>query len=303
VQAFAVSVFLDQRAGEEPTLSWKQFETEYNQIENAHSANAEKEAAKVTVNLRVRCQESQTENTGETRHVFYDRHGGAVGNYTLNFEKDAYIWFDKLSPDFVRIFRKDPPRLLPFQLMEAGLLRVLVIDERIAEIAGRDPGLDDADRAKLGQILVGLGQAPATAWHFAHAARVLVCTSLSWGKKLLHWKYTERDLCKVTVAEGEIKCEVDGRKQPYRHTDIDVCIVHQGILDDLEGGPEVALKVLQGLVPFVVVDSGRGIPPGLPKTQKFLPFSILDDWIGQRTGKLVLSQLLMQLSRRTDEFA
>jgi hypothetical protein len=132
-----------------------------------------------------------------------------------------------------------------------------------------------------------------------------VCTSLEWVGALDTRKYADRDLCQVKVEPNQITCEckVGSPSQHYSNGDIDVCIIHQGILDDLKSTrPEQALTVLRDLVPFVIVDSGRGIPPGLPQTQKFLPFSLLDDWIGQRTGKLVLSQLLMQLTRRADQF-
>jgi len=295
----SVNVFLNQKEGEEPTGSWKTFAEEH----DAYEGGTEQPKVKLRV-LHLGSEAQSASETGEVCQVFYDRHGGAVGNHTINLKNDAYIWFDKLSPDFVRVFRRDPPILLPYQLAEAGLLRVLVIDERIAELAGRDPGLSQTDNKKLGQIL-GLGEDGAMAWHIAYAARVLVCTSLTWVGALETRRYADKDLCQVTVDSNQItcKCQVGSVSQSFSKDSIDVCIIHQGILDDLKSTtPEKALKHLGDLVPFVIVDSGRGIPPGLPQTQKFLPFSLLDDWIGQRTGKLVLSQLLMQLTRRADQF-
>jgi len=299
-QQCAVNVFLDQDADEEPTKSWREFAT-------GHNSKEQLQLFKVTLNVvHRRDSASHAQEETITRRVFYDRHGRALGSHVINLKSDAYIWFDKLSPDFVRIFTKDPSALLPFQLMEAGLLRILVIDERIAELAGRDSGLPHEDQGPLRWVLrLDPTQYKPSAWHLAYAARVLVCTSLSWDGEF-EWRwYTNGDFCKVTVNSAEItcRCDVGGRTETYSKEDIDVCIIHQGILDDLKCGPEQALRRLQDLIPLVIVDSGRGIPPGLPGTQKFVPFSVLEALIGQRPGKLVLSQLLMQLTRRAEEFA
>jgi hypothetical protein len=75
------------------------------------------------------------------RQVIYDRHGLFVrkcGEGPLPKEA-SYSIFDKLSPDFLSISQPpgmhgeaDAPWLFPFELIEAGLLRMVVVDERLA---------------------------------------------------------------------------------------------------------------------------------------------------------------------------
>jgi hypothetical protein len=86
--------------------------------------------------------------------------------------------------------------------------------------------------------------------------------------------------------------------------DVDAVIIHQGVLDRIEretGFPATALyDDLRKNIPFVVVDSGRGTPPGLPGIARFLPFSLLQHYAnGSHPAKFSFSQVLMSLSRRS----
>lgn len=74
--------------------------------------------------------------------VFYDHHGGGLSNAQFPKERsflssNAYIPFGKNSKDQAFITQSNPKEnwLLPFQLIEAGLSRILIIDERFVDIA------------------------------------------------------------------------------------------------------------------------------------------------------------------------
>ncbi|GAB3507389.1 hypothetical protein [Emticicia fontis] len=74
--------------------------------------------------------------------VFYDHHGGGLSNAGLPanhsfISSSAYVPFGKNSLDLalVRHAHSKPFWTLPYQLAEAGLARVLIIDERILDIA------------------------------------------------------------------------------------------------------------------------------------------------------------------------
>jgi hypothetical protein len=106
-----------------------------------------------TSNLKVYSNEDL--NTGLTiaddKNIFFDRHGGLISK--LSNEKslvdinNAWILIDKNNPDFDYISRYDienKTNLLGYELEEAGLLKVLIVDERVAEQSVRviaDPNL------------------------------------------------------------------------------------------------------------------------------------------------------------------
>lgn len=81
----------------------------------------------------------------------------------------------------------------------------------------------------------------------------------------------------------------------------EMVIIHQGILDGIErlfGVP--GSKFLENLckaVPFVVVDSGRGIPRS-DSDVKFIPYSLVQHYIQDQISKLSLTSAVMALGRR-----
>lgn len=78
--------------------------------------------------------------TNENLHILFDRHGGLIKKATnIKFIKDNfYELIDKNNPDFNLLFTTDiqsEPILLHYEMIDAGMLNVLVIDERVAEVA------------------------------------------------------------------------------------------------------------------------------------------------------------------------
>jgi hypothetical protein len=257
------------------------------------------------------------------RHIVFDRHGTIASTINFNLPKDAYFLLDKSSSDFIDVFQPSFPKseletwwTFPMELIEAGLLRVLIIDERIAERAHEE---FVGDELKIKRLL-GATNNP-TKWHFARAAKVYICTHFGINKapSPLHaavegkspslgvrFDYQE-DLTIKNVTLGTISNVALGPvdEQASKHEEkIDMVIIHQGILDGLkdEVNLDAFLKALQQRIPFVIVDSGRGIPPTLSEKVKFLPFSVLQDYLlGQRIAKYRLTQVSMALTRKGGE--
>lgn len=73
-------------------------------------------------------------------NVLFDRHGKLINEFSSGKFIDQNFWelFDKNNPDTNIIFSADTkqqPFLLPFEMMSAALSRVLIIDERVAEVS------------------------------------------------------------------------------------------------------------------------------------------------------------------------
>ena len=59
---------------------------------------------------------------------------------------------------------------------------------------------------------------------------------------------------------------------------------------------------VQNVIPYVAIDSGRGIPANLPKSVKFIPFSLISEYVmKKRLSKYNLIRNLMSITRREDE--
>jgi len=77
----------------------------------------------------------------EALHICYDRHGKLINKLKPKFTEN-HFWehIDKNNRDFDFISTSDTSRkpfLLPYELVDAGLTNILVIDERVAEMANR----------------------------------------------------------------------------------------------------------------------------------------------------------------------
>ncbi len=339
-----VDVAWQQKRSDRPTAQWDDAAKHFEAMEaNSH--------VHLRVGFRGDTQLAPPEPPGP--RLFYDRHGdmmrysGFAGDF---LGVHACVLVEKNNPDFSKLFDPGFPRdpkekavwTLPYQLAEAGMLRVAVIDERLAETSLRS--LDDDTSLKLAYSQTGharvfdippgeSGEVPQpnpSVWHVAFASKVFLGTHISvdLGGRLyegaLHRASYEECACRARVARSktalpyfELNISDTGirfrwstdriRNGPVHDNSefIDALIIHFGILEAVERKTQKSateiLKLLSKHVPFVIVDSGRGIPPTLPKTAKFLPFSLLQDYVGEsRTAKFSLAQVVMSLARRHD---
>ena len=281
----------------------------------------------------------------------FDRHGSGILDVD-NGQQYSYVAFDKASADFINIFQPHFPHTkvdswsFPYELFEAGMLRILILDERIAERAVVPVPRGERGISYSIPILLGKGHSSGRnpcMWHIAHAARTTIVTHLICGNdNLIDWSgkpdkkdcsfrmkalhglsYSsafkridaDKDTCPTAVLDlrnGEFTVSIHriDPRQPLlcedvlRASDFDVILIHQGILDTIKETRHVdILESLKKAVPWVVIESGRGMPPEVQKgNEKFLPFSAMDRCFGEkRIAKFMLTKRLMELTRSKKE--
>ena len=303
----------------EPTHSWREYADRFNQ-------------ANTQVRIYVAgIKGGRVERLNMLRgtaqfQVAYDRHGSMItGLRDLQKAADvSYSVLGKDSPDFVPLFSAalpapDEPWLLPWELAEAGLMRVLVIDERIAEAsyakvdltsdASHDLALQKWKESKL-LCAPGGDAIEPWPWHVAWRAKVYVCTDFGFRSNCepLHPSIADARaavpaapaLSVVIDERAHVEVRAYGANAPAQaQLRFDAVLIHQGVLDNRCGGQaESCLAALHRDIGAVIVESGRGVPLTLPLSERFLPFSIVQHYLlGSQIGKLGLTRTIMSVAR------
>ena len=266
--------------------------------------------------------------------VGFDRHGYIrMGEYLKPI--DCYEVFAKGSPDYSEIMSSVLPInsesfwALPYAMAEAGLLRILVIDERFAEWAMTEYGnnKDNKDFEVLKRLRgKELGQSTPCLWHMAWRAKIFIATHLGVGEeppRPLHpdsYARAEKSSngkgqeAKTACPRLELRLTNKGLKllkmdalgNGVNLSDdmapFDIVVIHQGVLEThcSDEHQEQALgDWITKSNPWLVIESGRGIPPKIQKRAiRFLSFSALEQALTVNgIGKLVLTRRLMALPR------
>lgn len=157
-------------------------------------------------------------------HVFYDRHGVMIdGNFKESFawgeKKHCWILLDKNNPDLDYISGYNLTSnadLLPYELAEAGMLRVLVVDERTAEQSSRTIQNGNDHRMKLHKDVYGfnkfdLSNNKLTLFDTAWAANVFIATHLNGDplKDAINLEDGDKHVLKVNVTKDAIEYETN----------------------------------------------------------------------------------------------
>ena len=323
-----VELFLQQKMEEPPTSEWK-VKAEDWEIKNNKSV-------KLSI---ISTDKTSEENiniipevlNGES-HFIYDRHFRGIGilDEPADLENRPPLFheaFDKSSSDFVPIFASSPTPKMIYQLAEAAALRVLIIDERVAEVAYKNMIRDDKGYAN--EYYEQTQRLQVAEW-----SKIFIATHLKVGDKpavpVHHSIMMEspRVCVKCAPSDPEVQSSQVPVFKAYWCTStncthcsntepIDLqpnaVIMHQGITEGIlkdailkNNKPEtfaealtVFLNDVKTHVSYVVIDSGRGIPANLPETAKFLPFSLIEDYLMKdRMAKFSLTRVLMSIVRR-----
>jgi hypothetical protein len=304
------------------TLPTKEFKTKYEKHQNLKIYSNEDLNTELTI--------------ADKKNVFFDRHGGLIGKFSkeksLVDTNHSWILIDKNNPDFDYISRYDienKTNLLAYELEEAGLLKVLVIDERVAEQSVRSLSSDkNALYLTDGRIDFEKFTIPTnpdiTLFDAAWAANVFLATHL--GENELKQKINEQSehYLKVMFDKGEIKLETnilsrlasinESAKWIDRSTNSvinkplndsinikpDVIIIHRTKLKELLTANSNFVKELldknEGI--NLVVTTGSGTTHGIKGDYKILPFATLSKFmLGKRINKLQFSKTLLQLTK------
>ena len=283
-------------------------------------------------------EEGASEHTIRAAFVRHQDELGSLG------QDDMFESFGKRSADCDLLLGATLPREnhpdfweLPYALAEAGLIRILVLDERMAERAITPYAGDSRIKSRL---LEKRDFDPCSwepcFWHLAQRAKVYIATHLAVGDDSeptpLHESFADaasrhraatgntRPACpclKIRISSAGLEVKGYDRHGPAggpnapdeKPPEFDIVVIHQGVIDTFKpktengDGEETMRKWITELHPWLVVESGRGIPPGLQKKPiRFLSFSVLDQAMTpDGVGKLLLTRRLMALPRFADK--
>ncbi len=309
---FQVHLYSEQSENESPTREFK----------NCKSFSQHpffKVYSKEDLNVRVSFE-------AEKRHIFFDRHGVMIKRFKRNLadvkEKHCWILTDKNNPDLDYISRYDldsSAEILPYELAEAGLLSVLIIDERAAEQSCRIIQPDNDDRRKIKEHHYGFTKFDLSAeknkltlFDTAWAVNVFIATHLNevalkgniepeeGDKHILRVDVTRDDIkynTNITSLYGEYKkergsWEITGEAPRLNPVELkpDILVIHRTKLKELiDRDKEAAEKEANKRAPLierltskirnVIVTTGSGTTHGIDGDFKILPFSTLNELV------------------------
>ena len=224
------------------------------------------------------------ENTGNLL-VHYSRHGKLAlnkikfGLNDLDSERE-YFYMESLSGNSIHfsflyntliegnLYEKAS---MFFRLIENGLLRILIADERISEY------VEKSEEIKT----------------------MYKCSGITSIANIDQFINNIHDIGVI----NELKPRNNGKGDPIAPT-FDAFIIHQGILDKTK----LAIEKLETYIdnwkknyfPFIIVTSGRGTPANIPRNVRFMPFSTIEsNLITSSISKIILTNTLIKtLSRR-----
>lgn len=187
---------------------------------------------------------------------------------------------------------------LQMRLIENGLMRILVLDERVAKFL-REHQKEVAPHYKSMNIhvidhewVVAGGETPPEGFY---------------GKFTSVHKEALKSFVKPQEPnDGENNqngnADVSSNSNLTMFDDVDILIVHQGILDkwypEFKNRKDMG-KLLEGfkrLVKYVVVTTGRGTPENIPEEAHLLPFAVVESTLFKKyPEKLILTDTIMNV--------
>ena len=302
-----LTLFFGQSCDENPTAGW---------ITKIDQVNSSKDNLKLSVIVKTGTAKSEKPDSySSPRHqFFYDRH---FDGYTVlnNSHLDFHAVFDKASSDFVPIFSSSPSNMMLWQLAESAYLKILIMDERVAQVAHNrilsgERGNPEALYGVNKRLVVG------------KFSNVFIATHLKINEDDMslhpdakeHYPKICVDVETVSNADTRINCKKIHYSNTSGQEEIkpQALIIHQGVLERFfydkiskksnETYKETLKALLEDLrrfIPYIFVVSGRGIPPNLPDDVKFMPFSLVEDYLMKDSiAKFCLTRVLMSFVRR-----
>jgi len=286
---FALVIYLQQKANESPTREWVQ-------LRNSLKVELQNSLKNDGLNLHILSNGNMNLSEKDNPYfLMYDRHFRALdANKDISRKVIFHEIIDKNSSDFIQIFSK-PKEEIIYGLIEAGILNVLIIDERVVERA-----YDDI----LRRTEAGTAKIHYNGHDRIRAFKkggVFICTHIKQRNNIKSVHHSIQDkyprIC-LTLNDNEqpiVQWGENGNKNWQELPLPDILIIHYGIMKDLN----LKIDGLRNHIPYIIIVSGRGIPPDLSKTEKFMPFSLLEKWVMKEgLSKYRLVNFLMSLKRR-----
>lgn len=274
-----------------------------------------------------------TETIEGTKNILFDRHGGLIRKFkkSLLTADNSWMLIDKNNLDFDYITQYDidnKANLLPYELEEAGVLKVLIIDERIAEQSSKSLNNDtnvtkltEFERTDFFKFEKAGKYQNLTLFDIAWASNLFIATHLN--EKALKQEINTKFQHKLNVLfnAGRIELTTNIISNFANRKDgkwvADGVEVVEPICDSISIRPDMIVfhrTKLQELISQnanfvgqllannsnlnIIVTTGSGTTHGIDGNFKILPFSTLSHMmLGKRVQKLRLSKLLLQLTK------
>ena len=180
-----------------------------------------------------------------------------------------------------------------FQMVENGLLRMAIFDERLYKYCKQKEIVKK--RLEKGNVWVPYSL------HYGERVFTMEELRMEKGKDIGE----EIAYCLSPIIKEELHHVT--LKQLKSIANIDILIIHQGILDKIfpqKGNKSTSSVELNRFIrkcklktPYVIITSGRGEPSSLPDSTKFIPYSNIQTMFMQEyPEKLLFTQILMKVS-------
>lgn len=242
---------------------------------------------------------SIVESNDSEHVVLFDHHAGALARFfpQLNLNKSFYQILEKNSPDYSPIFYPPTDRnnqeLLCYELLEAGLCNILVVDERLCASVFGQPA--DGTFNKIRDAYSGITQFA----HLASWAKLYPSNSFEGHSIVQRSPENSQDfICEITTSNDgrSSTLRLDCPDCPREPIEIDALIIHRTYLGKnychKESDAEY-LKEIRKTIPFVIVISGGGRPHGMQGKFKFRPYNAFQPFFASGVSKYNITRLTL----------
>ena len=319
-----LTIYFEQKVDELNTKDWCEIESKYNSTNYSLKSVGRNQQGQVNPKFNAK-----------SNNLLFDRHGALVDKFTKGKFIETNFWelLDKNNPDFDIIFpsnSRQEPFTLPFEMMGAALNRVLIIDERVAEVSQRKMEGDSfSELVTHGFRKMNLNKSEATLFDACWAAGIHIATSIKYNEEikpvsnqlniniLEDYNYLEISfilnkgyidiLSKTNLMElnnevrnnelGNLYWENDTCEMKSITINYDAIIIHRTKLKELiDYFSELKINFTDLLIPKIFVVTGGGVVDFLGKSGNkptILTTNILKDFIlGGRIAKIALMRKL-----------
>jgi hypothetical protein len=255
--------------------------------------------------------------------VLYDRHANCLeSDNALIPQNISFELIDKSSKDFDTLFTSDPFKNpeIPYELLEAGLLKILILDERITSFAlepvevgshylkisekgfwGNPTGLDKKDNQEKEKNMTHFDAAWAGGIYIATDYSIDGVNYSPVSRDINKEKEKNRNDRKFHYLEIDFSNErILGRtdincfSEEFIKYNFDIIIIHRGIADRMMKKDLNILENMKRKTNKIFITSGSGSLPGKTKNFEYISLDILQEAImTKRINKYFLVQNLM----------
>jgi hypothetical protein len=191
--------------------------------------------------------------------------------------------------------------------METASFKILVLDERVAEKAFECVPIGDITVERFKRLSL---------------MNIFISTHVyKGGEDIPIGKNVKNKAFCLNIEKGKPSIKYEDEGIIREEDSFDFLIVHQGVLENKEIRELIAKKIdinnqpenniqkeietvvdeILKYIPYVVVDSGRGVPPNLPQNAKFISYSAIQGTLLRRQpSKFSLTRELMRLTSRKE---